>query len=208
MNPMSRRELFSVAAAATLSQTATSQPAAEPRDPFTYSLNTSTIRGQNLSIVDKVSVAQRAGYQAIEPWIDELETHVRAGGTLRDLGRRIRDAGLRVDSAIGFAEWIVDDDARRRQGLESARRAMDMVVEIGGSRLAAPPVGATNQNDLNLLRAAERYRALCEVGQQVGVSPQVEVWGFSRSLSRLGEAALIAMEANHPRACILADVYH
>lgn len=207
MNPMSRRELFSVAAAATLTQAATSQPAAEA-DPFTYSLNTSTIRGQNLSIVDKVNIAQRAGYQAIEPWIDELETHVRGGGTLRDLNRRIRDAGLRVDSSIGFAEWIVDDDARRRAGLESARRAMDMVVEIGGARLAAPPVGATNQNDLNLLRAAERYRALCEVGQQIGISPQVEVWGFSRSLARLGEAALIAMEANHPRACILADVYH
>ena len=115
---------------------------------------------------------------------------------------------MRVESAIGFAPWIVDDDAQRRQGVETFRRAMDMVQQIGGTRLAAPPVGATDRNDLNLLRAAERYRALCEVGQQIGVTPQMEVWGFSRSVSRLGEAALIAIEAAHPRACILADVYH
>ena len=70
------------------------------------------------------------------------------------------------------------------------------------------PVGAINQADLSLLRAAERYRALLEAGAQIGVVPQVEVWGFSRSLSRLGECALIAVESGHPQACILADVYH
>jgi sugar phosphate isomerase/epimerase len=178
------------------------------RDPFVYSLNTSTIRGQNLSIVDEVAIAAKAGYQAIEPWINELERYTQAGGSLRDLNRRISDAGLRVESAIGFAEWVVDDEARRRKGLEAARIAMDMVRQIGGRRLAAPPVGATNQTDLSLVRAAERYRALLDIGAQIGVVPQVEVWGFSRSLSRLGECAMLAIESGHSQACILADVYH
>jgi 2-keto-myo-inositol isomerase len=212
MNPQSptRRDVLTMAAGASIAGIAVpaGQAQEQPRDPFTYSLNTSTIRGQNLPIVDEIAIAQRAGYNAIEPWINELETYVNGGGNLRDLGRRISDAGLRVESAIGFAPWIVDDDAERRRGVESFRRAMDMVVQIGGARLAAPPVGATERNDLNLLRAAERYRAICEVGQQIGCTPQMEVWGFSRSVSRLGEAALIAIEANHPRACILADVYH
>ena len=68
-------------------------------------------------------------------------------------------------------------------------------------------MGATKQTDLNLLRAAERYRALLELGEQFGVVPQVEVWGFSTSLGRLGEAALVAIESGHPKACVLADVY-
>lgn len=175
---------------------------------FIYSLNTSTIRGQKIPITEEVTIAARAGYQAIEPWINELELFVKNGGDLRDLGKRIQDAGLRVESAIGFAEWIVDDDKRRKNGLENARRAMDMVRQIGGRRLAAPPVGATKQTDLNLLRAAERYRALLEVGDKIGVVPQVEVWGFSTTLGRLGECALVAIESGHPQACILADVYH
>ncbi|HTU90780.1 MAG TPA: sugar phosphate isomerase/epimerase, partial [Gemmataceae bacterium] len=43
---------------------------------------------------------------------------------------------------------------------------------------------------------------------QIGVVPQVEVWGFSKTLGRLGDAACVAIESGHKEACILADVYH
>jgi sugar phosphate isomerase/epimerase len=210
---LSRRQWLggvSAAAVGGLASTSAAAPALDarpPADPFVYCLNTATIRGQGLSIVDEVALAAKAGYQAIEPWMAELERHVEKGGTLRDLGRRIADAGLRVPSAIGFAEWIVDDDGQRKKGLERARRDMDMVRQIGGTRIAAPPSGATKA-EVNLHRAAERYRALLEIGDGIGVTPQVELWGFSRSLNRLGETALVAIESSHPRACILADVYH
>jgi sugar phosphate isomerase/epimerase len=209
---LSRRQwLGGMSATAVTGLTATCSVAAQQAkpaaDPFTYCLNTATIRGQGLSIADEVDLAAKAGFQAIEPWINELERHVENGGTLRDLGRRITDAGLRVPSSIGFAEWIVDDEGQRRRGLERARRDMDMVRQIGGTRIAAPPSGAIKEA-VNLLRAAERYRALLDIGDKIGVTPQVELWGFSRSLNRLGETALVAMESGHPRACILADVYH
>jgi sugar phosphate isomerase/epimerase len=177
-------------------------------EPFLFGLNTSTIRGQKLSIVEEVAIAHRAGYQGMEPWIDELERYAASGGSLEDLGKRFHDAGISVESAIGFFEWIVDDPARRAKGLEAARRGMDLVRRIGGKRLAAPPVGATDRAMPDLLRVAERYRALLELGDQMGVVPQVEVWGSSRTLGRLSEAVLVAMEAHHPKACILPDVYH
>jgi 2-keto-myo-inositol isomerase len=180
----------------------------EPKEPFGYCFNTSTISGQKLSIKDEVDIAARAGYQAIEPWIRELDQFVKDGGDLKDLGKRIRDKGLVVPSSIGFAEWIVDDDDRRKKGLEEAKRSMDLVQQIGGARLAAPPVGATDQTDLSLFKAAERYRALLEIGDKIGVIPQVEVWGFSKSLHRLSETMLVAMESGHPKACLLPDVYH
>jgi sugar phosphate isomerase/epimerase len=49
---------------------------------------------------------------------------------------------------------------------------------------------------------------LLELGDKMDVVPQVEVWGFSKVLSRLGEAVQVAMESGHPRACVLADVFH
>jgi 2-keto-myo-inositol isomerase len=205
----SRREWLGGAAALGLAAAASAaQNPQANHEPFTYALNTSTIRGQKLSIVQEVALAARAGYQAIEPWVEELERHVQQGGSLRDLDRRIRDAGLRVESAIAFPEWVVEDEGRRKKGLESARRAMDLVRQVGGRRLAAPPAGATNQADLPLARVTERYRALLELGDKLGITPMVELWGFSRTLSRLGECAQVAIEANHPRACVLADVYH
>ena len=59
-----------------------------------------------------------------------------------------------------------------------------------------------------MLPIAERYRSLLELGDEIGVVPQVEVWGGSKTLSRLGEAAGWALESHHPKACILPDVYH
>jgi sugar phosphate isomerase/epimerase len=177
-------------------------------EPFGYCLNTSTIDGQKLSIVEKMEIASKAGYQAIEPWIRELDQHVKAGGNLKDLGKRIRDSGLTVPSAIGFAEWIVDDEIKRKKGLEEAKRDMDMVQQIGGQRLAAPPAGAISQSDLNLFKAAERYRALLDLGDTMGIVAELELWGFSKALSRLGEVTMVAIESGHPKACILLDVYH
>ena len=75
---------------------------------FKYCFNTSTIRGQKLPLVEIIDIAEKAGYQAIEPWISEIEAHVQQGGTLADLKKRVGHAGLTVESAIGFAEWIVD----------------------------------------------------------------------------------------------------
>jgi sugar phosphate isomerase/epimerase len=184
-------------------------PAAAPAvQPFRYCFNSSTLRGKNLPLVQVVEITARAGYQAIEPWVDELEKFVQAGGKLEDLGKRIRDLGLVAADAIAFPEWIVDDAAQRKKGLEDARRAMEMVQKIGGRRIAAPPAGATKQTNLSLLRAAERYRALLDIGDKIGVVPQVELWGFSKTLGRLGEAALVAIESGHPHACVLADVFH
>jgi sugar phosphate isomerase/epimerase len=196
---------------------------AEPRKPdFGYCLNTSTVRdkdGKSRSITDLIDIAAKAGYDAIEPWISELDAYTASGGKLEDLAKRVRDAGLVVPDAIGFAEWIVEDNDRRAKGLEQAKRDMEKVAKIGGTRLAAPPVGATGgtskrddpkftQPVIDLLAVGDRYRALLDVGEKLGVTPIVEVWGFSKTLRRLGEALLVAVECGNSRGCVLPDVYH
>ena len=207
----SRRELLGGATAALGAALAGALPAAAANDkaePFMYMLNTSTIQGQKLSLVEEIEIASRCGYQAIEPWIRELDQYVKDGGNLKDLGKRVADAGLTVESSIGFAEWIVDDDARRKKGLEQAKRDMDMVRQIGGKRLAAPPAGATDRTDMSLLKIAERYAELFDAGAKIGVTPLVELWGFSKTLNRLGEALMVAVESGRSGACVLADIYH
>lgn len=176
--------------------------------PFKYCLNMSTIRGQELGIVEEVETAAKAGYDSIEPWMRKIDEYAKNGGSLKDLGKRISDLGLTVESAIGFAKWIVDDEGERSKGLEQAKRDMDRLRQIGGIRIAAPPVGATKDAGLDLFEAAKRYKALLEVGDKTGVIPQVEVWGFSKNLSRLGESMFVAIESGHPKACLLPDVYH
>ncbi len=182
----------------------------EAADDYRFCLNTSTIREPRLGIEKEVEIAGAAGYDAIEPWIPTLREFVSGGGKLADLGKRISDAGLTVESAIGFAQWIVDDEKRRKEALEEAKRDMDMLRVIGGTRIAAPPVGA-HQGDspkIELQVVTDRFRALLEAGDQTGVVPQLEIWGFSNNLSRLGEVMYVVGETGHPKACLLLDIYH
>lgn len=190
-----------------------SVPPTAERNAVRLALNMSTLRGQELSLPEQVDVAADAGYDGIEPWIRDIRGYVDAGGSLRDLRNRIDDAGLSVDSAIGFANWIVDDADARRQGLEEARRDMALVAELGGKRIAAPPVGAHRPVDGEpagppLPKIAERYRRLLQLGAEMGVVPMLELWGFSPTLSRLSELAYVATGAAHPDACVLPDFYH
>ena len=177
---------------------------------FTYCLNTSTIRGANLSLDQELQIAADAGFDAIEPWIVEIERYQSSGASLADLRKRIEDLGLQVAGAIGFAEWIIDDNRKRQAALDRMKRDMDLVLQIGGRRIAAPPIGAQLPEHVkpDLDRIAERYRALLELGMNTGVTPMLELWGFSKTLSRLSEVFYVATEAGHPAACMLLDSYH
>jgi sugar phosphate isomerase/epimerase len=211
MSSVSRRELLTLGLGATAAAALGEVRASEA--PMTasrvrYCLNTSTVRGQKLDLAALVELAAKTGYDGIEPWIGEITAWRDAGGNLADMKKKIADSGLTVEDAIGFAEWIVDDPQKRKTGLENAKRDMDLVAQIGGTRIAAPPSGATKEKMTDLAAVAERYAALCKVGESIGVVPQLEVWGFSATLSRLGETAYVLAECGHSSACLLPDVYH
>ncbi len=71
--------------------------------------------------------------------MNELRQYQQGGGSIDDLRKRIADHGLQVVSAIGFAEWIVNDDAKRAAGLEQAKKDMDLVRSIGARTSPLPP---------------------------------------------------------------------
>jgi len=177
-------------------------------ESFRYCLNTSTIREKNIGIEAEIDVAADAGYSGIEPWIRTIRAYRESGGKLSDLKKRLDDRGIQVESAIGFANWIVENSAARTKALEEAKSDMEIVRALGGTRIAAPPAGANKGTVFDLEVVAERYRALLEVGRSTGVTPMLEVWGHSVNLHRLGQTLFAAAESSHPDACCLLDVYH
>lgn len=176
--------------------------------PFKYCLNTSTIRGQKLGLEKEIDLAAKAGYQAIEVWVSTIQEYVKAGGKLADVRKRIEDRGLTVENAISFSRWVVDDDAVRAEAVEQVKREMDLLAQIGGKRIAAPPAGATDKPGLDLTKAAERYRAILDLSDKTGIVPILELWGGSKNLHRIGQCVFVVIESGHPKACLLGDVYH
>ena len=51
---------------------------------FLYCLNTSTIRHPETSVLSAIDIAADAGYDGIEPWIQEIDEWVSNGGSLSD----------------------------------------------------------------------------------------------------------------------------
>jgi 2-keto-myo-inositol isomerase len=215
MDRLSRRRLLAASGAtcgAALIAGGRAEAAASPPEaaPFKYSLNASTIRGQKVGLAKEIDIAAQAGYSAFEPWIQTIQEYVRAGGKLVDIRKQVEDRGLTVEGAISFPQWIVDDDTARAKGVEQVKREMDLLAQIGSKRIAAPPAGANGNNapNLDLMKAAERYRVLLELGDQTGVTPILELWGPSKNLHRLGECMFVVIESGHPKAGLLGDVYH
>jgi sugar phosphate isomerase/epimerase len=187
---------------------AKSTPEAQNNKNFIYCLNTATIREQRLGLIGELEAASAAGFDAVEIWMDTLQQYLEKGGRLSELKKRLADLNVKVEGAIGFATWIVDNETDRSKGIEQLKKEMDQLAEIGCKRTAAPPAGTTEKPGLDLRKAAERYRAILELGDKTGVVPHLELWGFSANLNKLADVMFVAIESGHPKARVLLDNYH
>ena len=214
----SRREMLgSVAGSIGAAVAWQSPPAVTPareqqrpaNEPFGYCLNTSTIRGNQLDIVRVVETAGKAGFHAIEPWITELDTYTKAGGGLKDLGKRIADAGLTVANAIAFNAFLTDDAATRAAGMEALKVDMDKVAQIGGTHIAVPPGrAAAGAAPVTLDNAARYYNDALAMGEKTGVQPLLELWGRHPVLGPLRNGVYVTVASGRPDASLLLDVFH
>lgn len=180
-------------------------PPARPN--FIYCLNMATIRGHNLGFVKELETASKAGFRAVEIWMDTLQEYLSKGHTIKDAKKLLDDLGLKVEDSIGFAEWVSDDEATRKKAIEQTKMEMGLLAGIGCKRMAAPGKGmGASGMDLNVI--AKRFRAIMELSNASGVIPQLEMWGFQKSMSRVSEVTYIAMESGHPKAKVLLDIFH
>ncbi|MDZ7725325.1 MAG: sugar phosphate isomerase/epimerase family protein [candidate division KSB1 bacterium] len=202
---MNRRRFVMSAAAAPAAAVIGSgcSTAEKPEPAFRFCLNTSTINGGEIGLLKSMEIAAQAGYDGVEIWVRDLKACLDSGHSLSEIEQRIKDHGLAVESAIGFAPWLTG-----KAGFDQMRDDMQLLSAVGCRRIAAPPAGVPSDAPLDLFKAGEAYAELLELGRETGVMPQLEFWGASQVLWHLGQALMIAAAANDPDARILPDVYH
>ncbi len=182
---------------------------AEPTvKPFRLALNLATLDGFHLSLEEQIEVAAQAGYEGVEPWTREVTRSLENGGTLADLRKRIADHGFAVPVCDAFYPWIVDDASLRKQGIEQMKREMEYCRELGANRITATCVGATDHRLDDFQVLGERYRAILEIGQQMDVIPQLEMWAGTQTLNCLTDLYAVALHCGSASAEFLLDVFH
>jgi sugar phosphate isomerase/epimerase len=153
-----------------------------------------------------VNIAIKAGYDAIEPWDNELLKYEANGGNLKDIGKMIKDNGLIVPSVIGLWNALPPTKELWDASLKDTRNRMRMASEIGAQHIQTIPntVGA----NFSQKWVAARYRDLIEIGiNDYKINPAL-VFVKYFPVKTMGQAVGIAMDANHPQAMIIPDVYH
>ncbi len=180
----------------------------KPAGKFRFCLNTSTISGQKSGVQKYVEIAAQAGYDGVELWVQDIKDYKSQGHSLSALKKLLSDSHLVVEDVIGFAPWMVEDQQQRKAGFDQMKEEMDMMAELGCTRIAAPSSGVKPGTVLDLNKVGERYKQLLDLGRKTGVMPQLEFWGSSPVFYSLGQALMAAAAANDPDVHILPDVYH
>ena len=167
-----------------------------------YCLNASTIRGT--PILRQIEVAALAGYQAIELWFADLDTHLIAGGTIGELRRALDDRGLSVATLIYLGGWFEAADPAWPRIKAQCERRLDEAAELGARYvIAGPPAGSAD-----VRRGAMHYRELLATGATVGSLPAMEFLGFVEQLKTIESALEVVELAGHPGGTIVLDPFH
>jgi sugar phosphate isomerase/epimerase len=169
---------------------------------FTYCLNSSTIRPTPL--LEKIRVAGQAGYEALEPWNDEITEYLSGGGTMAELKSALADAGLTVVSVIALHGWITAEGDELARVMDDCRRRMEQAAALGSPYIVASPP----REVVDLGRAAARYADLLRLGREVGVKPAMEFLGFVDGIKDVASARAIVTGSLDPDATVVADVFH
>jgi len=172
--------------------------------PWPLCLDTYTILPASLD--EKVEIAAKAGYDAIEPWDRELIQYENNGGDLWELGKKIKDLGLFVPSVIGLWNAIPPNDDEFEASLEGTRNRMRLAKAIGSEHIQTIPNTVGNGYDIR--KVAQRYRQIIEIGEsEFGLKASLVFVKFF-PLKTMGQAMQVALDANHPNASIIPDTFH
>jgi sugar phosphate isomerase/epimerase len=176
-------------------------------------INTATL-GHRDPIEQVIDMVAAAGYGAIAPWRRELE-----GRSAARLGRRIRDAGLKVSGYCRSTYLPAPDRAHLLANVEDNRRAVDQAAELAAGCFVMVAGGLPEgSRDLAGARAQliEGTALLLEHARAAGVPLALEplhpMYCADRSCLSTLEQALDLCDLLDPQCSgalgVAVDVYH
>ena len=169
-------------------------------------LDTATL-SKELTLEEKVKLAADAGFDAIEPWDRELQKHEESGGSLKDLGKEIRDRGLYVPSVIGLWGGLAPSKEIFNQEIDVHKKRLQMISDIGSEHVQVIPKFG-REEPLDKRVAAWSYSQVCEMAKEYNLKPAAIFLNMVRGLERMSDATAIALDSDQPEAMIIPDTYH
>ena len=166
-------------------------------------LDTVTIK-QVEDVREQIRITTEAGYDGIGLWLDAIDRHCEAGGTLEDVAGLLKETGLAVPEVCFVGGWMGVDETERVAALDAAEKAFETAAAVGAETVIACAAG----HEVELGVAAAHYRDLCDRAATYEVIPALEFLGMAATVKDVKTAAQIVRDAGHESGGILLDTFH
>lgn len=175
--------------------------------PVRISLNTSTLLHYKLDVDVQIDMVADAGFDGVELWMRDVKSYLEKGGSSESLKEKLKARNLILENMIGFSKWISDDPEERKKAIDLLGEEMKITADLGGKYIAATVQGIEFLDRNKYDEYAERYNAILMLGDEIGVTPVLELWGMG-ALNKVADCAQIVIATGHPKATMLLDFYH
>ncbi|MEI4485813.1 TIM barrel protein [Frigidibacter sp. MR17.14] len=156
------------------------------------------------TLPEKLDAIAAAGFDGIEIFEADF---IADEGSPRDVGRRIRDAGLDITLFQPFRDFEGLTGALRAKAFDRAERKFDLMNELGTDLVlfcSSCHPAALGGID----RAADDFRELGERAAAKGIRVGFEALAWGRHVNDHRDAWEIVRRADHPNIGVILDSFH
>lgn len=169
---------------------------------FQYCLNSSTIKPT--PILQKIAIAAKAGYVAIELWHADIDDYLQSGGKLSDIKKALDDHALVAPTTIYMKDWFQPAGEAHARAIDVCKMKFEQAAAVGAKyAISGPPQGKADR-----ALGAKHYAELLEIGRGFGVLPAMEYLGFVEDINTIEDAIEIMDRSGDPDATIVLDPFH
>lgn len=175
--------------------------------PWPMCLDTTTL-AKELPLEKKIEFIAASDFDAMEPWDRELTAYEEAGGSLKDLGKSIRDKGLFVPSVIGLWGSLGNTKEDFESRLEEHHTRLRMIRDIGSEHVQIIP-DLQKRETFTKDIGAWCYRRISEIAlNEYGLKTGIIFLNAVPRLKTLSDAVDVGMMSGWPDAKVIPDTYH
>lgn len=177
------------------------------QSPWPMCLDTTTL-AKELPLEKKIEFIAASDFDAMEPWDRELTAYEEAGGSLKDLGKSIRDKGLFVPSVIGLWGSLGNTKEDFESRLEEHHTRLRMIRDIGSEHVQIIP-DLQKRETFTKDIGAWCYRRISEIAlSEYGLKTGIIFLNAVPQLKTLSDAVDVGMMSGWPDAKVIPDTYH
>jgi len=156
------------------------------------------------TLAEKLQAIAEAGFDGVEIFENDF---LAFDGPPREVGRMVREAGLRITLFQPFRDFEGMPEPQRRRTFDRAERKFDVMQELGTDLMLV----CSNVSPLALGgidRAAEDFRELGERAAKRGLRVGYEALAWGRHINDHRDAWEIVRRADHPHIGLILDSFH